>query len=92
MQSFASHLYIKHSYESFKVRYRFAKALLKESYILRELPENICDFVKLPSNNKDEEQISQVYTREEVKYLIENIQDKLFTLPILLMLTLGLRV
>lgn len=92
LQSFANHLYNKHSYESFKVRYGFARAVLRESYRLREIPENICDFVKLPSNNKDKEQVSQVYTREEVKYLIDNIQDKPFALPILLMLTLGLRV
>lgn len=91
LQSYINDLYEKYSFESFKVRYGFVRAVLRESYRLREIQENPCNFVKLP-NKKIEETNINVYDRDEVKDLIEKLEGNYIEMPILLMVTLGLRV
>ena len=91
LQRYINDLYERYTYESFKVRYGFVRAVLKESYRLREIQENPCDFVKLP-NKKIEEANINVYDRDEVKELISKLEGNYIEIPILLMVSLGLRV
>lgn len=89
VQKFANDLYKKFSPSSARVRYGFLRAVISESYRLREITENPCNFVKLPSKQDTFE--ANVYTKEEVKELIEKINGDIVEIPVLLMLLLGLR-
>lgn len=89
LQIFSNQLLEKVSLESYKVRLGFLRAVLKESYRLKEIQENPFDFVKL-SSKKDNFK-AQVYTKEEILTLIKNIDGDITELPILLMLLCGLR-
>lgn len=91
LQRYINDLYERYTFESFKVRYGFLRAVLRESYRLREIPENPCNFVKLPTRKIEETNIN-VYNREEVKELIDKLEGNYIEIPILLMVTLGLRV
>ncbi len=89
LQGYLSYLSDNHTSESLKVRYSFVRAVIRESYRLREISENPCDFVKMIK--KKDEFIAEVFTRDEVRKIIENLEKEIFEIPILLMLTLGLR-
>lgn len=73
-----------------KVRYSFLSSVLKEAYRLKEISENPCDFLKLPTQNVTSE--IEIYNREETLLLINKLKDSLIEIPILLMLLLGLRI
>ncbi|MCI9977733.1 site-specific integrase [Clostridioides difficile] len=90
MQSFINYMFNNCAHGSARVRYRFINAVLKESYRLREITENPCDFIKLPTKENSCE--IKVYNREESLLLIEKLNGNNIEIPILLMLTLGLRV
>lgn len=89
VQQYANNLYKKFTVESCKTRYGFLRSVLREAYRLKEIQENPCDFVKLPS--KENTFKADVYTKEEVKELIQKLDGDILEIPILLMLTLGLR-
>lgn len=88
-QQFVNYLFKNFTVESSKVRYGFFRAILSESYRLREITENPCDFIKLP--NKQDTFEADFYTKEEVRELIKKIDGELIEIPILLMILLGLR-
>ncbi|MGO0986675.1 tyrosine-type recombinase/integrase [Clostridioides difficile] len=91
MQSFINYMFNNCAHGSARVRYRFINAVLKESYRLREITENPCDFIKLPTIRENTHEI-KVYNREESLLLIEKLNNSSIEIPILLMLLLGLRV
>ncbi|RDY22605.1 site-specific integrase [Romboutsia maritimum] len=53
--------------------------------------DNPVDFIKTPKSLVEDKQVADVYTREEVKLIIEQLDGEQIELPILLMLTMGLR-
>ncbi|MDL0162257.1 site-specific integrase, partial [Clostridioides difficile] len=76
-------------FTSAKVRYSFLSSVIREAYRLREIQENSCDFIELPS--KEKYSTNEIYNREEVLLLIEKLLGNNIEIPILLMLLLGLR-
>lgn len=91
LQSFANYVYKNHTQSSAKHRLSFVKAVLNEAYRLKEINENPCEFIKTPKSFVKDKQTAEVYTREEVKLVIEKLDGTDIEIPILLMLTLGLR-
>ncbi|MGL4913910.1 MAG: tyrosine-type recombinase/integrase [Romboutsia sp.] len=89
LQKFVNIIFKKFKPEGSRVRYRFLRSVLAECYRLREIPENPCDFIKLPKI-KDTFK-ADVYTKEEVKILLDALGGSTIEIPILLMLLLGLR-
>lgn len=89
LQKFVNIIFKRFTAESSKVRYGFLRAILAECYRLREIPENPCDFIKLPKVKDTFE--AEVYTKEEVKTLIDALDQHIIEPPILLMVLLGLR-
>lgn len=92
LQAFINNAYTKYTLSSAKNRSETIKTVLREAYRLKEINENPCDFVKNPSKSlKKSECINEPYSREEVKKVIECLEGENIEIPILLMLTLGLR-
>lgn len=91
LQSYINKEYDGYSVGTAKLNVLFIKAVLKESYRLKEIPENICDFVKTPSIIEERDDKIDPYNEIEVQLLIKKIEGHYLELPILLMLTLGLR-
>lgn len=67
------------------------KAVFNESYRLREISSNPCDFVKNPPALKKSKALSDPYDKSEVKYIVNKLEGNTIEIPILLMLTMGLR-
>lgn len=96
LQQFTNYLYSKYSKGSAQYRLASVKAVLSEAYRLKEINENPSNFIKIPkvrTNTKETELRvpKEPYSKEEVRTIIENIEDKIIEIPILLMLTCGLR-
>lgn len=89
IQKFVNYLYDNSTFESFKVKYSFFKAVIKEAYRMKEINENLCDFVKVPK--KEGKVASDVYDKEEIIKLLQLIEGTIIELPILLIILLGLR-
>ena len=89
VQSFVNNLYRNFSATTAKNKYGLLRTILRECYRLKEINENITDFIKIPK--KDTTSNSDVYTKEEVKLLIEKLNGESIEIPILLMVLLGLR-
>jgi hypothetical protein len=89
LQSYINKEHDNYGVNTAKLNTLFIKAVLKESYRLKEIPENICDFVKVPSITEDEDDKINPYNQEEVRLLIKKIEGHFLELPILLMLSLG---
>ncbi|HFQ8798657.1 TPA: tyrosine-type recombinase/integrase [Clostridioides difficile] len=89
LQFFINKSFNNSTSSSAKVRYNFLSSVLKEAYRLKEISENPCDFVKLP--HKENSSKIEIYNREEALLLIEKLNNSNIEIPILLMLTLGLR-
>lgn len=89
LQGFINQIYKEHVTGTADVIYSFVRTVLKESYRLKEINENPCDFIKMP--NKKYNSTSDVYTREETKELIEKLEGENIQAPIMLMTILGLR-
>lgn len=89
IQRYLNYLYENFTVESAKTRFGFFRSVVKECYRMKEIKENLCDFVKSPK--KEASSIADVYTREEILQLFELLEDKHFELPILLIVLLGLR-
>mgnify|MGYP001073793497 FL=1 len=89
IQRYLNYLYENFTVESAKTRFGFFRSVVKECYRMKEIKENLCDFVKSPK--KEASSIADVYTREEILQLFKLLEDKHFELPILLIVLLGLR-
>ena len=89
IQRYLNYLYENSTVESAKTRFGFFRSVVKECYRMKEIKENLCDFVKSPK--KEASSIADVYTREEILQLFKLLEDKHFELPILLIVLLGLR-
>ncbi|MGL5718702.1 MAG: tyrosine-type recombinase/integrase [Paraclostridium sp.] len=91
LQGFANYVYKNHTQASAKHRLGFVKAVLNEAYRLREITSNPVRYIKVPKSKVEDKQVADSYTREEVKLIVSKLEDAHIELPILLMLTLGLR-
>lgn len=91
LQSFTNYVFKNYTQASAKHRLSFVKSVLNEAYRLREINDNPCNFIKIPKSQVEDVRIPDVYTRDEVKLIIERIEGHQIEIPILLMLTLGLR-
>ena len=89
LQQYISFLYKKYSYSGMKLRYSFIATVLKECYRLREIQENPCNFIKLPTN-KETITTGSSYTKEEVKEILYKVDNEL-ELPITMALLTGMR-
>lgn len=88
LQSYINNIYNEHMLNSIKNQVDFIKSVLKESYRLKEISENICDFVTTPIKNSS---TSKFYTKQETQLLLEKSKNIPIGIPIFLILTLGLR-
>jgi len=91
LQGYANYVYKEYSQDSAKRRLSFVKAVINEAYRLKEIPSNPCDFIKTPKSLKGKVRVTDVYTKEEVQNVIQKIDGYYLEIPILLMLSLGLR-
>lgn len=89
VQKFLNYLYESFTVESAKTRFGFFKSVIKECYRMKEINENLCDFVKTPKKQSND--IAEVYTKEETLQLFSMIENEDFELPIFLIALLGLR-
>ncbi len=89
LQSYINNIYNEHMLNSAKNQVGFIKSVLKESYRLKEISENICDFVTTPI--KKNSSTSKFYTKQKAQLLLEKSKNIPIGIPIFLMLTLGLR-
>lgn len=94
LQEFANYVYKNYSKGSAEHRLASVKAVLTEAYRLKEIQENPCHFIKPPKSkikNGNNRVAQEPYSKEEVKHLIEHLNGERYEIPILLMLTCGLR-
>lgn len=94
LQQFANYVYREYSKDSAQHRLAAVKTVINEAYRLKEINDNPCDFIKPPkSKNKNTtNRVSQdPYSKKEVKSVIEALEGQVIEIPILLMLTMGLR-
>ena len=93
LQRYTNDLYKNYTKGSAQHRLAAVKAVLAEAYRLREINENPCNFIKAPKSDvSPRTRIPQEpYSKEEVKLLIEGLKGHRIEIPILLMLTVGLR-
>ena len=93
LQRYTNDLYKNYTKGSAQHRLAAVKAVLAEAYRLREINENPCNFIKAPKSDViSKTRIPQEpYSKEEVKLLIEGLKGHRIEIPILLMLTVGLR-
>ena len=93
LQRYTNDLYKNYTKGSAQHRLAAVKAVLAEAYRLREINENPCNFIKAPKSDViSKTRIPQdPYSKEEVKLLIEGLKGHRIEIPILLMLTVGLR-
>ena len=93
LQRYTNDLYKNYTKGSAQHRLAAVKAVLAEAYRLREINENPCNFIKAPKSDViSRTRIPQEpYSKEEVKILIEGLKGHRIEIPILLMLTVGLR-
>ncbi|MDL0385556.1 N-terminal phage integrase SAM-like domain-containing protein, partial [Clostridioides difficile] len=69
LQSYINNIYNEHMLNSTKNQVDFIKSVLKESYRLKEISENICDFVTTPI--KKNSSTSKLYTKQKAQLLLE---------------------
>lgn len=91
LQGYANYVYSQYSQDSARRRLSFIKAVINEAYRLREISTNPCNFIKTPKSLVGQVRVSDVYNKEEVKYIIEKIKGHYIEIPILFMISLGLR-
>ena len=64
IQRYLNYLYENFTVESAKTRFGFFRSVVKECYRMKEIKENLCDFVKSPK--KEASSIADVYTRSKI--------------------------
>lgn len=80
LQSYINNIYNEHMLNSIKNQVDFIKSVLKESYRLKEISENICDFVTTPI--KKNSSTSKFYTKQETQLLLEKSKNIPIGIPI----------
>lgn len=93
LQSFMNNLYLKYAKSTATNKTAMVKAVLNEAYRLREIPENPCNFVKIPTSTKESEinKVKEPFNAEEAKNFINKLEGRFFEVHLLLMLLGGLR-
>lgn len=91
LQSFINAMFAKYTKSGAEPIVAIVKAVLNESYRLREINENPCDFVKNPPALRENKEPFEVYDKDEVRTIISKLEGINIEIPILLMLTMGLR-
>lgn len=91
LQNFINAMFAKYTKDSANTIVMTVKAVLNEAYRLREINENPCNFVKNPPSLKNSKEAFEVYNKDEVKVIISKLDGTNIEIPILLMLTMGLR-
>ena len=93
LQSFMNCLFLKYAKSTATSRVALVKSVLNESYRLREIQENPCDFVKIPTstNKGSRNTVKEPFTKEEAQDFIQKLEGRFFEVHLLLMLLGGLR-
>ena len=91
LQTFINNIFAKYTKSAAQPIVGVVKAVLNEAYRLKEINENPCHFVKNPQSPKEGRESFEVYDKEEVKNIIDKLKGTNIEIPILLMLTMGLR-
>ena len=89
VQMFINNLYDNFKANTAKNKYSFLKIVLQECYRMKEINENICDFIKIPK--KKTKSVAGVYTKEELIQIFSKLENEIFEIHILLTSLLGLR-
>ena len=92
LQGFINKTYSEYSRNGAKTIVSVVKAVLNEAYRLKEINENPCHFVKTPASAKEGNACFEVYNKEEVKDIISKLNGTHIEIPILIMLSTGLRI
>ena len=80
LQSYINNIYNEHMLNSIKNQVDFIKSVLKESYRLKEISENICDFVTTPI--KKNSSTSKFYTKQKAQLLLEKSKNIPIGIPV----------
>lgn len=93
LQSFMNNLFLKYAKSTAINRSASVKSVLNEAYRLKEIQENPCNFVKIPTLTKESSRnkVQEPFSREEAQDFIQKLEGKSFEVPLLLMLLGGLR-
>lgn len=91
LQSFINIIFSKYTKSGAQPISGTVKAVLNEAYRLKEIQENPCHFVKNPPSLKEGNNTYDPFDTLEIKDTISKLENTTIELPILLMLTLGLR-
>lgn len=92
LQSFLNYIFSNYTKSGANPIAASVKAVINEAYRLKEISENPCDFVKNPPALKESKNINDPFDKDEIKYVIDKLDGTNIEIPILLMLTMGLRV
>ncbi|MGL5717767.1 MAG: tyrosine-type recombinase/integrase [Paraclostridium sp.] len=90
LQTYINKMYLEYAKSTAKMKVSLVKAVLNEAYRLKEIHENPCFFVKAPNIKKSSTTI-EPFSKEEAKIVIKKLEGRFFEVPLLLMLTMGLR-
>ena len=91
LQSFLNNIFSKYTQAGARPKAASIKAVLNEAYRLKEIPENPCDFVKNPQSLR-KGIVTDPFDSEETRLVVKKLNGTNIEMPILLMLTMGLRV
>ena len=92
LQAYTNYLFDKYTKGSATGRLACVKTVINEAYRLQEMSSNPVKFIKTPTKAfKKDKTIQEPYNKEEIKYLIESLDGSNLEIPVLLMLTMGLR-
>lgn len=91
LQSFINYMYTNYAKSSAGPIVGSVKSVLNECYRLKEINENPCNFIKTPKSNKKGYMTYDPYNSEEIKLIVNKLKGTSIEVPILLMLTAGLR-
>ena len=91
LQQYINTMYAKYARSTADIRVVLVTQVLNEAFRLREINENPCNYVKSPSFKNEGDKVKEPFNREEAKVFMEKLEGKPYEVPLLLMLTMGLR-
>lgn len=93
LQAFMNSLYLKYAKSTATHRVAQVKAVLNEAYRLREIQDNPCNYVKIPTSTKEgsRNKVQEPFSKEEAQDFINKLEGRFFEVHLLLMLLGGLR-
>lgn len=93
LQSFMNNLFLKYAKSTATNRIALVKSVLNEAYRLKEIQENPCNFVKIPTLTKESSRnkVQEPFTKKEAQDFIQKLEGRFFEVHLLLMLLGGLR-